>query len=87
MRPGTKVFMSSDHGNKKGLHHLVKVMSLWSEEENSVKQITLDTDASGGTSDDTADRIDVSLSKLDAHTKRLNLEVNMVMLVEEVQEL
>ena len=33
MRPGTKVFMASDHGNKKGLHHLVKVMLLWSEKE------------------------------------------------------
>ena len=72
-RPGTKVFIASDHGNKKGLHHLVKVLSMWSDEENGVKRITLDTDASGGTSDDTGDGIDTSLSKLDTQTNRIKL--------------
>ena len=44
---GVKIFISRDHGNKKGLHHLVKVLSFWSKSDNNVK---LDTDASGCTS-------------------------------------
>ena len=66
---GVKLFLSSDHGNKKGLHHLVKVISMWNTKYNCVKTITLDTDASGGTSDDTADGINVLLLKLDTDTK------------------
>lgn len=45
----------------------------WRTEEASVKRITLDTDASGGTSDEIADGIDVSLRKLDIHTNRYKL--------------
>ena len=56
-----KLCMSSDHGNKKGLHDLVEVISMLNTKDNCVKRITLDTDASGGTSDDTADGINVLL--------------------------
>lgn len=69
----TKVFIASDHGNKKGLHHLVKVLPMYSDEENGVKRNTLDTDTSGGTSDDTGDGIDTSQSKLDTQTNRIKL--------------
>ena len=66
---GAKLFMASDHGNKKELHHLAKVILMWNTKYNCVKRITLDTDASGGTSDDTADGINVSLLKLETDTK------------------
>ena len=65
---GAKLFLSSDHGNKKGLHHLVKVISMWNIKDNCVKRITIDTDAAGETSDDTADGINVLLLKLDTDT-------------------
>ena len=42
---------------------------MWSTKDNCVKIIALDTDASGGTSDDIADGINVSLLKLDTDTK------------------
>ena len=48
---GIMLFLSSNHGNKKGLHHLVKVLSFWSFCDTNVKRLTLDTDASGGTSE------------------------------------
>ena len=70
---GVKIFISSDHGNKKGLHHLVKVLSFWSKCDNDVKRVTLDTDASGGTSEETADAIHTSLTKLDLSTRRVLL--------------
>ena len=70
---GARVFISSDHSNNKGLHHLVKALSMWSNKDNCEKIIRLDIDASGGTSDDTVDGIDVSLSKLDTYTKRIPL--------------
>ena len=44
------------------------MLSCWSIEEESVKRVTLDTDEYGGTHDETADEIDVSMRKLDKVT-------------------
>ena len=41
--------------------------------DGCVKRITLNTDASGGTIEDTADDIDVSIMKIDTITKRIRL--------------
>ena len=65
----TRVFVSSDRGNKKGLHHLVKVLSWWSKKDGTVKRIMLDTDAFGGRSNKTSDGINLSLCKLDTVAK------------------
>ena len=82
---GANVLMSSDHINKKGLHHLVKGISMWNTKDNRVKRITLDTDALGGTIDDTAYGINVSLLKLD--TEKSYLMGSMAMQVEEEQKI
>ena len=58
-----KLFVSSDHGHKKGLHHLIKVLSFWDKKRDEVRRFVVDTDASGGTSADTADGIKTSLKK------------------------
>lgn len=70
---GIPIHMSSDHGNKKDLYHLVKVLSWWIFNEDKVKQIVLDTDISGETSNETAERINISLHKLDTSTKQLKI--------------
>ena len=71
--PDTNIFLATDHGNKKGLHHCVKILSLWDEENNKVKRITLDFDATGGTSEETSEGIHHSLSKLDLPDRPLVL--------------
>ena len=68
------IFLSSDHGNKKGLHHLVKVISMWDFEKDEVRRIILDMDATGGSSEETAAGIDASLTKLDKLNKRTLLD-------------
>ena len=53
--------------------------------DNCVNIIMLDTDASGGTSDETADGIDVSLSKLDSDKKESNSPIGTVIQIVVVQ--
>ena len=68
-----RIFVSSNHGNKKGLHHMIKVLSFWDKESDEVRRFVVDTDASGETSTDTADGIDTSLKKFDLPGKRILL--------------
>jgi len=68
-----KLFVSSDHGHKKGLHHLIKVLSFWDKKWDEVRRFVVDTDASGGTSADTADGIKNSLKKFDLPGRQIIL--------------
>lgn len=36
---GVRVFIVSDHGNNKGLHHFVKVLSWWSKEDGHINEL------------------------------------------------
>ena len=71
-----RVFLSSDHGNKKGLHHLVKYLSWFDFKRDRVRKNLLDTDATGGTSKETAEGINKSLTKLDKGEIRVMLHGN-----------
>ena len=35
-QPETNVYLATDNGNKKGLHHCIKILSLWDEENERV---------------------------------------------------
>lgn len=70
---GVKIFVSSDHGNKKRLHYSVKVLSFWNKGDNDVKRVTLDIDVSGDTSKETVDPIHILLTKLDSTTRHVLL--------------
>jgi hypothetical protein len=64
IHPADIVFMSCDKGNKKGISHFVKILSLWDTVEKQVQTIVLDIDASEGTSEGCAEAIEHSMKKL-----------------------
>jgi len=58
----SKIYMSCDKGNKKGIGHFVKYIARWIP--GKVEKHLLDIDASGGTSRDCAAAIQGSMNKL-----------------------
>ena len=64
-----KLYIASDKGNKKGLSHLVKILSWWCKNKNKVAFWTLDIDVADGTSEATAKAIDASMKKIDVPGK------------------
>ena len=65
-----KIYMSADKGNKKGIGHLVKILSWWKHERMDIPIVStrlLDIDAAGGTDKECAAGIGSSMNKLKAH--------------------
>ena len=62
---GKFLYLSCDKGNKKGIAHFVKIISYWNEDENKVSRYLLNCEASGGTSKNCANAINVSFTRLD----------------------
>ena len=58
-----KLFFACDGTNKKGLHHVVKVVSWWCGD--GVMNEFLDSDAATGDNVNAAQAIDISLRKID----------------------
>jgi hypothetical protein len=68
------VFLSCDKGNKKGLSHLVKILSWWDKTEKKVQTFVLDIDASEGRPEGCTEAIQHSLKKVNNTTITLPLK-------------
>ena len=62
----SKIFITCDKGNKKGLGHFVKVLAWWNSISQKVQTFVLDIDVSDGSSSKCADAIAHSMKKVKA---------------------
>lgn len=64
------IHLSIDAANKKGVHHMVKVISFWQDAENGIFTFELDSNGCQGTNVATADGVNYSLKKIDGPNNR-----------------
>jgi len=62
------LFLAINAANKKGIHHIVKVIAFWNTEEDELFTFELDSDGCVGTNFDTASGVRFSLKRLDFGT-------------------
>jgi len=62
----SKVFFAGDAANKKKLHHVIKYITLFDLENNTLLTCELDSDSCVGTDEKTASALDISLHKIDS---------------------
>ena len=59
------LYLTCDKGNKKGLDHFVKIISLWSKKINQAEVFTLDIDAAHSDTKLAGDAIHFAFKKID----------------------
>lgn len=59
------IFMAIDASNKKGIHHMVKVMAFWDREDDDLFIFEMDSDDCVGSNVATARGVDHLMKKLD----------------------
>ena len=70
---GTPIFLSMDGANKKGLHHMVKVLSFYDSEINEIYIYQLNADATLETHKSASEAIDYSFQKIDINGNEVTL--------------
>ena len=67
------IFLSMDGANKKGMHHIVKVLTFWDADKNCLCVYQLDTDAVLGTNKGATEAVNYSLEKIDTNNFKVLL--------------
>lgn len=66
--------MAIDAMNKKGIHHMVKVISFWESLDYGIFTFELDSDGCQGTNVSIADGVDYLLKKIDQEEEKRKLQ-------------